>query len=86
MEVKDEEEGRYIGDKKYHGYCIDLIMKIEQYLGIRCDFEIVPDNNYGVYNPTTKQWNGLIKQLLELVRTPQHFSYIYNAIKNEYKN
>ncbi|CAB0041632.1 unnamed protein product [Trichogramma brassicae] len=57
--------GRVIGDRKFEGYCIDLIAKIEEFLGIRCEFQIVPDGNYGSLNPQTKQWNGLIKQLLE---------------------
>ncbi|XP_011503697.1 PREDICTED: glutamate receptor ionotropic, kainate 2-like [Ceratosolen solmsi marchali] len=66
MQVEDEIKGRSIGDKKYEGYCIDLIAKIENFLGIRCEFEIVQDGNYGSLNPRTRQWNGLIKQLLEL--------------------
>ena len=67
MRVEDEQKGRPIGDKKYEGYCIDLIAKIEEFLGIRCEFEIVSDGNYGSLNAQTRQWDGLIKQLLELV-------------------
>lgn len=67
IEIKDDRKGRSIGDKKYEGFCIDLIAKVEEFLGIRCEFELVPDGQYGSYNPVTKQWNGLLKQLLELV-------------------
>lgn len=61
--MESEDEGRLIGIKKYTGYCIDLIAKIEEYLKIKCEFEIV--DKYGSYNPFTKTWDGLIKQLLD---------------------
>lgn len=67
MLAEGDTKGRPIGDKKYQGYCIDLISKIEEFLKIKCDFYIVPDTEYGSLNPQTHQWNGLIKQLLELV-------------------
>lgn len=30
-------------------------------------FELAPDGRYGSYNKKTKQWDGLVKQLLERV-------------------
>ncbi|KAJ8684082.1 hypothetical protein QAD02_019874 [Eretmocerus hayati] len=64
--VPEEAKGRLIGEKKYIGYCIDLIEQIEQHLGIKCQFELVPDGKYGSRNPVTKQWDGLIRRLLDL--------------------
>lgn len=47
---------------------MDLIDGICKILECNYKFELVPDNNYGRYNPTTKEWNGLIKHLLDRVR------------------
>nr|QGW50286.1 gustatory receptor 31 [Chouioia cunea] len=66
MAAEGDTKGRQIGDKMYQGYCIDLISKIEEFLKIKCEFELVPDKQYGALNPQTHQWNGLVKQLLEL--------------------
>lgn len=65
MLSEDETKGKLIGDKRYEGYCIDLIAMIEENLGIKCEFELTPDNKYGSYNPRTKQWDGILRQLLD---------------------
>lgn len=66
MEVTDSStRGIMIGQKRYEGFCIDLIEEITKILNYKYEFELVPDGNYGSYNPDTKQWNGLIKRLLD---------------------
>ena len=68
MEVTDgSTRGIAIDNKRYEGYCIDLIEAIAQELGMKYRFEIVSDLQYGAYNKETKQWNGLIKRLLDHV-------------------
>lgn len=56
------------GNQQFEGYSMDLIDYIAKNLTFSYIFELVPDNAYGSYNPKTKEWNGLIRQLLERVR------------------
>jgi hypothetical protein len=68
MEVQDGSmRGVAIEQKRYEGYCIDLIEQISKELGFKYTFELVPDNKYGNYDEKTKSWNGLIKRLLDRV-------------------
>lgn len=56
------------GNDRFEGYSLDLIDGIAEILNFSYRFDIVPDQSYGSYDPKTKQWNGLIQQLLERVR------------------
>lgn len=56
------------GNNMFEGYSLDLIDGIAEILNFSYRFDIVPDQSYGSYDPKTKQWNGLIQQLLERVR------------------
>lgn len=58
----------FTNQKRYEGYCIDLIEEIANYWGFKFEFELVEDKQYGKYNPVTKTWNGLIRRLLDRVR------------------
>ncbi|XP_017787966.1 PREDICTED: glutamate receptor ionotropic, kainate 2-like isoform X3 [Habropoda laboriosa] len=66
MEVTDSAtRGIAIEQTRYEGFCIDLIEEIAKLLNFKYEFELVPDGNYGTYNKETKQWNGLIRRLLD---------------------
>ncbi|KAG7201434.1 hypothetical protein KM043_004194 [Ampulex compressa] len=66
MEVPEgATRGVVIDQKRYEGFCIDLIDKIASLLNFKYEFELVPDKQYGTYNAETKQWNGLIRRLLD---------------------
>ncbi|XP_076658014.1 glutamate receptor ionotropic, kainate 2 [Halictus rubicundus] len=66
MEVTDSAtRGILIDQTRYEGFCIDLIDEIAKQLNFKYEFELVPDKNYGTYNKDTKQWNGLIRRLLD---------------------
>lgn len=68
IEVTDgSARGVPIDQKRYEGYCIDLIEEIAKFIGFKYDFEIVPDGQHGTYIEKTKTWNGLIKRLLDRV-------------------
>jgi ionotropic kainate glutamate receptor 2 len=64
------------GNERFEGYSIDLIDEIAQILGFKYLFELVPDGRYGSYNPQTKKWDGLVKQLLD--RVSIYSTLIYN--------
>lgn len=68
MEVTDGSmRGTIIDQKRYEGYCIDLISDIAALLNFKYKFELVPDGKYGNYDAETKSWNGLIRRLLDHV-------------------
>ncbi|XP_012056216.1 PREDICTED: glutamate receptor ionotropic, kainate 2-like [Atta cephalotes] len=66
MEVIDgSTRGILIGQKRYEGYCIDLINHIANFLRFKgIVFQLVTDG-YGNYNPQTRIWNGLIRSILD---------------------
>nr|UTN00866.1 ionotropic receptor [Semanotus bifasciatus] len=55
------------GNDRFEGYAMDLMHEICKPRNLNCsyNFELVPDGKYGMYNPKTKQWDGLIRELLE---------------------
>ncbi|XP_044259006.1 glutamate receptor ionotropic, kainate 2-like isoform X1 [Tribolium madens] len=52
------------GNNAFEGYAMDLMKGICELYECNYVFELVPDNNYGKYDPKTKEWNGLIGHLL----------------------
>lgn len=68
MEVVDgSNRGVLIDQRRYEGYCIDLIENIANILRFKYQFELVPDGQYGKYDDKKKSWNGLIRRLLDRV-------------------
>lgn len=62
------------GNARFEGFCIDLLKGIAGQIGFQYSIRLVPDNMYGVYDPETKQWNGIVRELMESV------SFISNLI------
>lgn len=60
-------EGNLTGNARFEGFCIDLLKWIAGQVGFQYTIRLVPDNVYGVYDPETKQWNGIVHQLMEKV-------------------
>jgi len=61
---KDSSE-KLTGNAQFEGYSVDLIYEISRLLGFNYTFRLVPDGRYGSYNPQTKEWDGMMKELLE---------------------
>ncbi|XP_066250677.1 glutamate receptor ionotropic, kainate 2 [Euwallacea similis] len=61
--VKDDQN--LTGNARYEGFCIDLLKWIAGQVGFQYTIKLVPDHMYGVYDPETKQWNGIVQQLME---------------------
>ncbi|TMW39962.1 hypothetical protein DOY81_014957, partial [Sarcophaga bullata] len=53
------------GNARYEGYSMDLIDAIAKFLNFKYEFQLAPDGKYGAYNKVTKQWDGLVRQLLD---------------------
>ena len=52
-----------VGNGRWEGYCIDLLNKLANDLQFNYTIELVEDGVYGIYNPETDEWNGMIKTL-----------------------
>ena len=79
MEVIDgSTRGVLIGQKRYEGYCIDLINEIARYLHFKgVVFEIETDKQ-GKLDPITKTWNGLIRRIVDHVSKTFQKKFILN--------
>lgn len=62
--LKDSSE-KLSGNAQFEGYNVDLIYEISRLLGFNYTFRVVPDGRYGSYNKQTKEWDGMIKELLD---------------------
>lgn len=65
--VMIKEDKNLTGNSKYEGFCIDLLHRIASQVGFQYAITLVPDNKYGAYDPTTKQWNGIVRELMDKV-------------------
>nr|CAI5853715.1 unnamed protein product [Callosobruchus analis] len=63
--VMVKEESSLIGNARYEGFCIDLLKWIASQVGFQYSIRLVPDHMYGVYDPETKEWNGIVRELME---------------------
>lgn len=55
------------GNDRFEGFCIDLLRRIAGQIGFQYTIQLVPDNMYGVYDRQKKQWNGIVRELMEKV-------------------
>lgn len=63
--VMVKEERNLTGNARYEGFCIDLLRWIAGQVGFQFSIRLVPDHMYGVYDPETRQWNGIVRELME---------------------
>ncbi|XP_037925816.1 glutamate receptor ionotropic, kainate 2 isoform X2 [Hermetia illucens] len=61
--LKDDKNAT--GNARFEGFCIDLLKGIAQQVGFQYQIRLVPDHMYGVFDPETKQWNGIVRELME---------------------
>ena len=47
------------------GYCIDFLDKLKEKLKFSYEIYLVPDGNYGSQDSISKEWNGMVKEILE---------------------
>lgn len=55
------DEGKYI----LSGYCIDLLKKLQEKLRFSYEIYLVPDGNFGAQDPISKEWNGMVREILQ---------------------
>ncbi|PNF30869.1 Glutamate receptor ionotropic, kainate 2 [Cryptotermes secundus] len=61
---KDSSE-KLSGNAQFEGYGLDLVHEISKILGFNYTFKLVPDGRYGSLNRETKEWDGMMKELLD---------------------
>ena len=52
------------GNACFYGYAIDLLARMAADLGFRYTLYEVPDGHYGSLNEYTRQWDGMVKELI----------------------
>ena len=65
MLVKSSVERK--GNDRFEGFGIQLIHELSLHFGFNYSFELQLDNAYGSLNNKTKEWNGMIRQLIDRV-------------------
>ncbi|XP_006612260.2 glutamate receptor ionotropic, kainate 2 isoform X3 [Apis dorsata] len=63
--VMVKEDKNLTGNARFEGFCIDLLKWIANQVGFQYAIRLVPDHMYGVYDPKTKEWNGIVRELME---------------------
>jgi len=53
------------GNDRFEGFGIDLIHELSLMLGFNYTFHLQEDGVYGSMIRETKEWNGMIKELLD---------------------
>lgn len=54
-----------VGNDRFEGFCVDLIEKVAGILKFNYTFVLEPNDIYGSRNKETKEWDGMIKTLLD---------------------
>ncbi|XP_044011021.1 glutamate receptor ionotropic, kainate 2 isoform X7 [Aphidius gifuensis] len=63
--VMVKEDKNLTGNARFEGFCIDLLKWIAAQVGFQYAIRLVPDHMYGVYDPETKEYNGIVRELME---------------------
>lgn len=53
------------GNERYEGFVKDLMDDIARVKNFTYKLELVSDNHYGVHNPVTSKWSGMIGEIIE---------------------
>ena len=67
------------GNARYEGFCIDLLKGIASMVGFEYRIELVPDRKYGAIDLDTGEWNGIVRQLMDKVRTEKSLYYVLDT-------
>ena len=63
----------YTGNNRFYGFAIDLLEEVARISKFSYIVDLNPDGVYGVKNPVTGEWNGIVKQLMAHVRQTLFF-------------
>ena len=63
-----KKDANLTGNDRYEGFCIDLLQTIAEALDFHYELHLVPDGKFGAQDIATKEWNGLVRELMDKVR------------------
>lgn len=66
--MKPDPEMILQGNARYEGFSMDLMKELAEKVNFTFEFKVLPVNDRGSYDPKTKSWTGLIKEVLDRVR------------------
>lgn len=67
--------------QEFEGAAIDILDELSRILGFSYTIYLSPDGKAGVENPSTGEWNGAIKEIIEKVRVFSLDLHIYTYAK-----
>jgi ionotropic glutamate receptor len=67
--VMRKRDANLTGNDRFEGFCIDLLKTIAENLGFQYQLYLVPDGKFGAEDVQSKQWNGLVRELMDKVRS-----------------
>ncbi|XP_063879171.1 glutamate receptor ionotropic, kainate 2-like isoform X2 [Scylla paramamosain] len=53
------------GNDRYEGFCVDMLHDIASLIGFRYIIQVSPSRTYGIQDPDTGEWNGIVRELQE---------------------
>ena len=53
----------------YVGFCIDILEKLQEVINFDYDIYLVPDGKFGSRDPVAEQWDGIMREIIERVRS-----------------
>lgn len=56
-----------MGNAQFEGFSVDLIAAIAKECNFKYEIYLVADNQYGNYDKDKKEWNGIVRELLDRV-------------------
>ena len=60
-------ENNLTGNDQYEGFCIDMIKAIASIVGFQFKLSLSPSKVYGISDPETGEWNGMVRELMDNV-------------------
>ncbi|XP_057374823.1 glutamate receptor ionotropic, kainate 2-like isoform X2 [Daphnia carinata] len=50
---------------RYEGFCVELIKEISRLVGFNYTIRLAPEAKYGISDPRTGEWNGIVRELMD---------------------
>ena len=70
--LKNPKDPLDVQDDEIEGFCADLFRKLAEETKFSYSIYVVPDGAFGIKDPTTRKWNGLVRELVERVSVINH--------------
>nr|XP_053636465.1 glutamate receptor ionotropic, kainate 2-like isoform X4 [Cherax quadricarinatus] len=58
-----KDEATLEGNDRYKGFCVDMLEHIATMIGFQYKIQVSPSRTYGIQDPVTGEWNGIVREL-----------------------